>query len=35
MIVPVKHRVMPFDQGGNTEDWLGTFCSLNTRKVTK
>jgi len=24
MIVPVKHRVMPFDQGRNTEDWFGT-----------
>lgn len=25
MIVPVKYRVMPFDQGSNTEDWFGTF----------
>ena len=23
MRVPVKHRVMPFDQGWNAEDWLG------------
>ncbi len=33
MIVPVKHRVMPFDQGGNTEDWLGTSFTSSTHEV--
>jgi len=32
MIVPVKHRVMPFDQGSNTEDWLGMSKSSNKNK---
>ena len=34
MIVPVKHWVMPFDQGSNTEDWFGAF-NLNNMTEKK